>query len=315
MTKPVENDTPEGQSRENAISSRTIEADGNASNAQPHRPSRTPSGDGPNAQPSRSAFPEQETGNASHANRREQEQDTAGEQTPDDPTDAAPYHRTGGTQPTGDVPLSRSFEPPAGDDRHARTRGIAQRLQSEGRWTGQAENTRNDLMKLAKKRFSDKESRQQWVYGELDRMYPPVVKALRENFPQALPDGASKGVTSNEGQIQGLSDLPSDWPDLPSNASLSLEIGWVQANRLRMVLEQPGKATRVRLEQALSPAPSWAALGWLETSIRSYAKYVDVAAKATSADDGDETAVMRRERKSIDELRALLAEMEEDGDE
>ena len=57
-----------------------------------------------------------------------------------------------------------------------------------------------------------------------------------------------------------------------------------------------------------SHAPSWAALGWLETSIRSYAKYVDVAAKVSGGGD-DESEVMRRERKSIDEVRALLDEM------
>jgi len=82
----------------------------------------------------------------------------------------------------------------------------------------------------------------------------------------------------------------------------------VQANRLRIVEERPGKATVVDLGQALSPAPSWAALGWLETSIRSYAKFVDVSAKATSSDDG-EASVMRRERMAIEEVKALLDEM------
>ena len=33
---------------------------------------------------------------------------------------------------------------------------------------------------------------------------------------------------------------------------------------------------------ASTPAPSMAALSWLETSIRSYAKYVDVVARALS---------------------------------
>jgi hypothetical protein len=54
-------------------------------------------------------------------------------------------------------------------------------------------------------------------------------------------------------------------------------------------------------------------LGWLETSIRSYAKYVDVAAKATASDEGEAT-VMRHERMAIEEVRQLLEEMIEDGD-
>ncbi len=56
------------------------------------------------------------------------------------------------------------------------------------------------------------------------------------------------------------------------------------------------------------PCASWAALGWLETSIRSYAKFVDVAAKATASEEG-EAAVMKRERVAIDDVRALLDEM------
>ncbi len=66
-----------------------------------------------------------------------------------------------------------------------------------------------------------------------------------------------------------------------------------------MIEERARVAAVVHLDRALSPAPSWAALGWLETSIRSYAKYVDVAAKATASDDG-EAAVMRRERVAIE---------------
>jgi hypothetical protein len=63
------------------------------------------------------------------------------------------------------------------------------------------------------------------------------------------------------------------------NRSLAVEIGWVQANRLYVVEVRPGGATFVRLDRARSPAPSWSALSWRETSIRSYA---EVAAKATS---------------------------------
>jgi hypothetical protein len=46
----------------------------------------------------------------------------------------------------------------------------------------------------------------------------------------------------------------------------------------------------------------------METSIRAYSKYVDVAAKASaSMDDANEQ--IKRERMSIDEIRTLLAEM------
>ena len=132
------------------------------------------------------------------------------------------------------------------------------------------------------------------------------------------PSGQSgepeKGALSpSDGQIQGLGDIPEDWPELPANASLSAEVGWVQANRLRIVTEQASGSSSVDLGHALSPAPSWAALGWLETSIRSYAKYVDVAAKATAIADG-EADVVRRERMAIEEVQRLLDEMMPDGE-
>jgi hypothetical protein len=207
-------------------------------------------------------------------------------------------------------------------------RTVTQRLQREGRWFGQIELERDDMMRLAKDKFATKEERQLWVYGELDRMYPPPENAPMAhsegesdrpgNAPMAHSEGdpgrpnahSDAHLAHSDGQIQGLGDIPDDWPELPSNASLSAEVGWVQANRLRIVEERPGRATLVRLGRALSPAPSWAALGWLETSIRPYAKFVDVAAKAASVDDG-ESAVVRRERMAIAEVEALLNEMME----
>ncbi len=43
----------------------------------------------------------------------------------------------------------------------------------------------------------------------------------------AVVDHADQGVS-------GLGDLPPDWPPLPANASLQVEISWVTANRLRV---------------------------------------------------------------------------------
>jgi exonuclease SbcC len=81
--------------------------------------------------------------------------------------------------------------------------------------------------------------------------------------------------------------------EIPSSAGLTPE---EYGQRLQVPrVELWNAATMVHLFHALSPAPSWAALGWLETSIRSYAKYVDVAARATASDAG-ETGVMRRDR-------------------
>ena len=112
---------------------------------------------------------------------------------------------------------------------------------------------------------------------------------------------------SGDMSVSGLSKIPANWGDLPSNAALSAEVSWVQANRLRVVRETADGVV-VELSRSLSPAPSYAALGWLETSIKTYAKFVDVAAKATASQDG-EAAEVRREIQSIEEVRRLLASM------
>lgn len=226
----------------------------------------------------------------------------------------------------GNVPPSPASGGPAGDDEPpAREEPLSvlfkRRMESEGRWK-EVSLVRDRMMVEAKKAIPDKESRRAWVYAELDRMYPPIqqnhhgARTYGDETDMVLtpnsissPSSQVSGVDS--GAIQWLTDLPEGWPALPANASLSVELAWVQANRLFMVEERPGKATRVRLDRAASPAPSRAALGWLETSIRSYAKFLDAAVKVGGGEDDGESAVMKRERKAVDEVRALLLEMEE----
>ena len=130
--------------------------------------------------------------------------------------------------------------------------------------------------------------------------YPPG-----DYVPPTKPE--TPAPPADTGQVRGLSDIPSSWPTLPDNASLPAEVGWVQAQRLRIV-EDTGSAVIVHLDRAGAPAPSHAALGWLETSIRSYAKFVDVVARSLST-AVDEDEHVRREKLAIEDMRALLAEM------
>ena len=108
--------------------------------------------------------------------------------------------------------------------------------------------------------------------------------------------------------IRGLDKIPASWPSLPPNASLAAEIQWVQSVRVDVVEELSSGGYRVRLNRADRPAPSKAAIGWLETSIRAYSKYCDIAAKA-AANVEDEEAVAKRERLSIERVRQLLESM------
>ena len=216
---------------------------------------------------------------------------------------------------------------------------VFKRLKAENRW-GEAEPHRNELATDARARGLKGKEAQDWTYTELAKKYPPKDGSQpetaigeepaderktdkRQKDDQETGNAAdfhtSKGVApfpvqdvapfskSGDLSVSGLSKIPANWGDLPSNAALSAEVSWVQANRLRCVRETADGIV-VDLSRALSPAPSYAALGWLETSIKTYAKFVDVAAKATATQDS-EAAEVRREQQSIEEVRRLLASM------
>lgn len=253
-------------------------------------------------------------GNASHAPTKAQEH---GETTPEAiviTSDGTGYPASNEMGKVSPMPASESPALDPASRAKALAASVMNRLKASKQWFGLVDLVRDQMMKDAKASMPDLVQRQLWVYAELDRMYPPPKPPDESDTYHFLPEAAEDtkaGVTSDSGSIQGLTDLPKGWPEMPASVSLGAELAWVQSNRLKVVEERPGRATLVKLASALSPAPSWSALGWLETSIRSYAKFVDVAAKVSGGTDDDEGAVLRRERKSVDEIKSLLASMEE----
>ena len=137
---------------------------------------------------------------------------------------------------------------------------------------------------------------------------PPPIKRPRDQYGFFLPGPIKpakakpepKEPSKPEGEL-GLGRIPGEWPQLPDNASLQAEIAWVQANRVSIL--ENGEP---QLERATSPAPSRSALGWLETSIRAYSKYVDVVAR-TLAGAQDEQSEGRRELLALEEIEQLLS--------
>jgi hypothetical protein len=184
------------------------------------------------------------------------------------------------------------------------------RIQASNRWIREGcqwevDRRRKDLIRQGRARGLMKDAAADAAWAQVMAEFPPPgvepVPYVRLGPVQALaPAAAPEPVPA---AVTGLADLPSEWPTMPANASLAAEVGWVQANRLRVV-----KGNTVDLSRALSPAPSHATLGWLETAISYPSKFADVALRATQNKD-DETEQVKRERLSIDEIRALLAEM------
>lgn len=212
---------------------------------------------------------------------------------------------------------------------------VYKRLKTEGTWA-EAEPYRDQLTNEAKANGLKGITAQNYIWTEIAKKYPPktgqepetaeaeakpneqksdpkpkekekVEDATSFSSSGDVASTLSKASADSEFSVRGLSEIPGNWPDLPSNAPLGAEVSWVQANRLRIVRES-STGVVVDLSKALSPAPSYATLGWLETSIKTYSKFVDVAAKATSSQDG-EAADIRREVQSIEEVRRLLSQM------
>ena len=141
---------------------------------------------------------------------------------------------------------------------------------------------------------------------EPEGILSPIGDKSGADIPQIVEETASSPVPAADpadNGVAGLGEIPESWPKLPANAPLAVEIAWVSANRL---LVRSGKG--VDLSRALSPAPSYSALSWLETAILFPSKFADTLVKAPAQDE-DEKEHIRREKLAIEEIRSILKEM------
>jgi len=186
------------------------------------------------------------------------------------------------------------------------------RAQASNRWILEGrrwdtDRLRADVIKRHRAMGATKEEAANVAWTACFAQFPPpgIDPAVAELAPESPAVSAMEEPNTG---VSGLGSVPTGWPILPSNASLAAEIQWVQSSRIDVVEELPGGAVRVHLGRADHPAPSKSALGWLETSIRAYSKYCDIAAKATAQQE-DEKEHVRRERLAISDVSELLAEM------
>jgi hypothetical protein len=160
----------------------------------------------------------------------------------------------------------------------------------------------------------------EWATRETDRLFPaplppepepepepvepePIPEEPSAIEPEPTPEPETSPAADKPAADSLVFAVPESWGELPANASLQAEISWVSANRLRV-----RDGSGVDLSRALSPAPSYSALSWLETSILFPSKFADISVKATANQD-DEKELIRREKASIEEIRSILKEM------
>lgn len=171
---------------------------------------------------------------------------------------------------------------------------LTERLRREGNWSA-ASKFKDDALRDFRAKGIKRDEASESAWEAMEQAYPPIAAVAATTEMQA--------EVATDTRIHGLSEIPAGWPQLPANASLQAEISWVSANRLRV-----RDGTGVDLSRALSPAPSYSALSWLETSILFPAKFADISVKATAQQD-DEREGVRREKMAIEEIRSILAEM------
>ncbi len=190
------------------------------------------------------------------------------------------------------------------------------RAQASNRWVREGrrwetDTFRKDVIRQCRARGMTKEEASDHAWKACFAQFPPP--GIEPTEPEMSPIGdktaeppakPSPATAPPDDPISsGISDIPSSWPELPANAQLQVEIAWVSANRLRV-----RSGSGVDLSRALSPAPSYSALSWLETSILFPSKFADISVKA-SADQDDEKEFIRREKLAVEEIRGILKEM------
>lgn len=178
---------------------------------------------------------------------------------------------------------------------------LTERLRREGCWDA-ATKFKDDALRDFRSKGMKRDEASDAAWEAMEQAYPPT-----DAVASTTDIRAEEPIDT---RVQGLSEIPAGWPQLPANAALPGEIAWVCANRLRV-----RDGIGVDLSRALSPAPSYSALSWLETSILFPSKFADISVKATQNQE-DEQEHIRREKMAIEEIRGLLAEMlEADGTE
>lgn len=183
---------------------------------------------------------------------------------------------------------------------------IMQRLRAEGRYAEAAAGRDNERRRL-KGEGVDRKDAVDLSWAWVEEHYPPLPKAEVEAKEAKTKEPAAVEV---EGDIPGLNVFPKAWGELPKTAKFEAEVEWAYQN-LQLVLVDAGVKRRVDLKRATSPAPSAGAVACLRLAITNFNTFMkDLLPKAKRGEgEGEAVEMVRRERKSIEEIRGLLEQM------
>ncbi|MCE5269506.1 MAG: hypothetical protein LLG00_16640 [Planctomycetaceae bacterium] len=192
---------------------------------------------------------------------------------------------------------------------------LTDRLRREGRWTGDAEDRKNEMIRIFREAGLQKAEASEEAWRRLAEEYPPLPPKPKPD-PEPEPDAESDGshtaaaASVDEGEAVAISPLPEAWGELPESAPFEAEVEWVHQNRVLVVEELAGKRSKLHWHRARKPAPSYGAVNLMEYAATNRKGFMDILQKVKPAAAGDEENV-RRERRSIAEIEDLLEKMAE----
>lgn len=172
------------------------------------------------------------------------------------------------------------------------------RLKAEGRWE-EASLFKDRVISELRMEGMRKIEAGETAWREVARMFPPLLE--------------------EEGDGEGTSDatfglLPRGWPVLPETAAWVEELEWAYQNGFFVIVERAGGAGGVsyRWERASCPAPSRGALVLMKLLAESRQKFMDLLGKAKTGVDTEDTEVVKRERRRVEEIEGLLEGLKEE---
>jgi hypothetical protein len=184
---------------------------------------------------------------------------------------------------------------------------LTDRLRREGRWP-EASKRKDEMVKLLRAEGMKRTEAAEEAWRRLAAEYPPLPHTT-ELEPE--PDDDEELAVC----VVGPNVLPSAWGDLPESASFEVEVEWVHQNRVLVVEERTGGASRLHWEHARKPAPSYGAVNLMEFAATNRKGFMDILQRVKPATDTGEEENIKRERRSLAEIRGLLERMQEQADE
>lgn len=186
---------------------------------------------------------------------------------------------------------------------------LTERLRREGRWEA-ATLFKDQVFEELRSAGIRGQQAKDTAWAEMARRFPPL--------PVADPVEESAAVEEEEPVVvaapgdEGFGLLPAHWPPLPEKAAWIDELEWAYQNGFFVIAEKATGAVVYRWERARTPAPSRGSLVLMKLLAESRQKFMDLLGKAKTSTDGTETDVEKREKRRVDEIRAMIEKLSEE---